>query len=202
MKSFLRKSLFLSLLRICDPERILALYKRALFRASASGGEGLRVTHRAEILLHGRNACVRIGANAIIDGSLECYDRGRLEVGDNVFIGRSRIYAAHSVKIGDYVLISDAVAVMDSDLHPKDADRRREVADGTARGVFPDVYTDVRGAPVLIGDDVWIGYGATVLKGVTVGRGAIIGARSVVTVDVPDFTIVAGAPARVLGSVR
>ena len=55
---------------------------------------------------------------------------------------------------------------------------------------------------MVIGDDVWIGYGATVLKGVTVGRGAIIGARSVVTVDVPDFTIVAGVPARVMGSAR
>ena len=200
--SSLRKSLLLPLLRILDPERLIALRKRALFRASVSGAEGLRVTHRAEILLHGRDARVRIGRNAIIDGSLECYDSGRLAVGDNVFIGRSRIYAAHSVTIGDYVLISDAVAVMDSDLHPSDADRRRQIADGTARGVFPDVYTGVKGEPVVIGDDVWIGYGATVLKGVTVGRGAIIGARSVVTVDVPDFAIVAGVPARVMGSAR
>lgn len=52
--------------------------------------------------------------------------------------------------------------------------------------------------PIVIGDDVWVGCGARVLKGVTIGTGAIIGAGSVVTRDVPPYSIVGGIPARVL----
>ena len=49
---------------------------------------------------------------------------------------------------------------------------------------------------IVIGNDVWIGYEAVILSGVTVGDGAIIGARAMVTKDVPPYTIVAGVPAR------
>jgi acetyltransferase-like isoleucine patch superfamily enzyme len=54
------------------------------------------------------------------------------------------------------------------------------------------------GRTQVIGPDVWIGYGATILGAVTVGAGAIVGARSVVTRDVPPYTVVAGSPARPL----
>lgn len=56
--------------------------------------------------------------------------------------------------------------------------------------------------PVEIGDDVWIGTRAVILPGVRVGKGAIIGAGAVVTKNVPDYTIVAGNPARVIGNRR
>ncbi|MEH2171306.1 DapH/DapD/GlmU-related protein [Nostoc sp.] len=52
--------------------------------------------------------------------------------------------------------------------------------------------------PILIGSNVWIGFDACILPGVTIGEGAIVGARSVVTQDVPPYTIVAGNPARVV----
>lgn len=48
----------------------------------------------------------------------------------------------------------------------------------------------------MIGNDVWIGYEAVVMQGVTIGDGAIIGARSLVTKDVPPYTIVGGSPAK------
>ena len=49
---------------------------------------------------------------------------------------------------------------------------------------------------IIIGNDVWIGYEAVILSGVTIGNGAIIGARAVVTRDVPPYTIAGGVPAK------
>jgi len=51
---------------------------------------------------------------------------------------------------------------------------------------------------VIIKNDVWIGFGATIMSGVTIGNGAVVAAESVVTKDVPDYAIVAGNPARVI----
>jgi acetyltransferase-like isoleucine patch superfamily enzyme len=53
--------------------------------------------------------------------------------------------------------------------------------------------------PVRIGRNVWIGFEACVLPGVVIGEGSIVGARSVITENVPPFTVVAGNPARIVG---
>jgi acetyltransferase-like isoleucine patch superfamily enzyme len=57
-----------------------------------------------------------------------------------------------------------------------------------------------RGGPVMVGDRAWIGFRAVVLPGVKIGKGAVVGAGSVVTRDVPSYTIVAGNPARAIGT--
>ena len=53
-------------------------------------------------------------------------------------------------------------------------------------------------SPIIIEDDVWIGYGAVITKGVTIRKGAIIGANAVVTKDVPEYAIVGGVPAKII----
>ncbi len=62
------------------------------------------------------------------------------------------------------------------------------------------VHWDTKGniitSPIVIKDYAWISFGSTVLKGVTIGKGAIVAAGSVVTRDVPDWTVVAGNPAK------
>jgi acetyltransferase-like isoleucine patch superfamily enzyme len=62
----------------------------------------------------------------------------------------------------------------------------------------PDFHD--RGGPVMVGDRAWIGFRAVVLPGVKIGEGAVVGAGSVVTRDVPSYTIVAGNPARAIGT--
>ena len=62
-------------------------------------------------------------------------------------------------------------------------------------GLWADKAWDNKG-DIVIGNDVWIGFEAVILAGVTIGDGAIIGARAVVTKDVPPYTIVGGVPAR------
>ena len=57
-----------------------------------------------------------------------------------------------------------------------------------------------RSLPILVGDDVWIGANATILRGVVIGRGAIIAAHAVVSKDVQPYEIVGGVPAKKIGS--
>ncbi len=85
---------------------------------------------------------------------------------------------------------------MDHDSHHPDfAKRRNDVVDW---GRGEKDWTHVAMAPVRIEDKVWIGFNAIVLKGVTVGTGSVVAAGAIVTRDVPPWTVVAGAPARVV----
>lgn len=94
------------------------------------------------------------------------------------FDGDLRVISVSSISIGSGCTVAWDVLIMDTDFHQID-------------GRNSDL-------PVVIGDRVWIGAGAKILKGVTIGDGAVIGADSVVTSDVKAGTIVAGNPARVL----
>jgi acetyltransferase-like isoleucine patch superfamily enzyme len=109
----------------------------------------------------------------------------KLVVGDHVVIGRHNIIAVkRSVSIGSYTRIGPYVQIIDHD-------------HGTARDTLIMEQEAVI-APVVIGEDVWIGVGARVLKGVTVGDHAVVAANAVVTSDVPPYAIVWGVPARLL----
>ncbi|WP_410000407.1 acyltransferase [Gemmata sp. SH-PL17] len=112
-----------------------------------------------------------------------------LVIGDDTFIGHGCSFSVgRSVRIGRHCLLASGVTVLDMDGHPVDANRRR-AGDPTP----PESI-----APVIIGDDVWIGRGAVILKGVSIGHRAIVAAHSVVTKNVPADAIVAGNPARVV----
>lgn len=64
--------------------------------------------------------------------------------------------------------------------------------------VFHDENDAISKGKIEIGDDVWIGYGSTILSGVKIGQGAIVAAGSVVVKDVPEYSIVGGVPAKIL----
>jgi acetyltransferase-like isoleucine patch superfamily enzyme len=111
----------------------------------------------------------------------------RLSIGDNSFLGHlCDLRIAQSITIGQHCLIAGGVTIADFDGHPLDPALRR-------RGVT-SLPADIH--PVIIGDDVWIGRGAMVLKGVRIGDRAIVGAQAVVSRDVPADCVVAGNPAR------
>lgn len=102
-------------------------------------------------------------------------------------IGTSIVSMA-KVTIGNRVRFAPQVVIMDTDGHVIDP------ADRHADAGVPQAL------PIVIEDDVWVGYGATILKGVTLGKGAVVGAGSIVTKSVPAHTIVVGNPAKPVGS--
>jgi acetyltransferase-like isoleucine patch superfamily enzyme len=111
-----------------------------------------------------------------------------ISIGDSFGMTGGVICASQEIRIGQRVTIGANSTIVDTDFHPLDAAQRRSnPLDGQA-------------APVVIEDDVFIGTQVLILKGVHVGAGAVIGAGSVVTADVPPGVLVAGNPARVLGS--
>ncbi len=110
---------------------------------------------------------------------------GQLLIGTQTGLSGAIICSVASIKIGARCLLGADVMVFDSDFHDLNpADRRS----GSQKWVE-------RARPVEIGDDVFIGARATIMKGVNIGAGAVVGAGSVVTRDVAPGTIVAGNPA-------
>lgn len=127
---------------------------------------------------------------------------GFLEVGDDATLVGAVIMCAERIVIGKRVLISYNVTIADSDFHPLDPEARK--LDAIANAPYGDrsrrpAYSS---RPVTIDDDVWIGIGAIILKGVHIGKGARIGAGAVVTTDVAPGIEVVGNPARPVGEAQ
>jgi acetyltransferase-like isoleucine patch superfamily enzyme len=136
-----------------------------------------------------------IGENGIIN----CYfsfDRpeARITIGRRCYIGKSHLVAAEHIAIGDDVVISWGTTIVDHDSHSLDWRQRTNDVAEWHQG--KKNWSGVAIAPITINENVWIGFGATILKGVTIGKGAVVGAASVVTKDVEPFTVVAGVPAK------
>lgn len=112
---------------------------------------------------------------------------GKITVGEGTTLSGTCIVSYDSVTLGKNILFGPEVVIMDGDGHP--ADRRLpDNAENKAKCT----------APVKIGDNVWIGLGATILKGVTIGDYAVVATHAVVVKDVPAHAVVAGNPAKVI----
>ena len=189
--------LFYNFFKRYDEEFKNLILKEKIF-SQLNADDSINVGPNAIVHNHGSKDNIRLGKGVIIDGILECYTKGELIINDYTYIGRSRIFAAQKVEIGKGVLISDHVVIMDSDLHPLSAKKRFNDMRNWNKGVFPDVYTNIESRPVILGDYVWVSANSVILKGVTIGEGSIIGAGSIVTKDIPPYTIVAGNPAKII----
>ena len=136
---------------------------------------------------------VRPGARFVVDGTVSLQrgvrivvDGGELRIGHGTNVnGLTKILVAESVRIGAECTLSWDVQILDNDFHAITVDGVERPSAGR----------------VLIGDKVWIGTRAVILKGVEIGDGAVVAAGAVVSRDVPPGTIVAGMPAKVVGKV-
>lgn len=112
-----------------------------------------------------------------------------IEIGSNTYINRnSFIDASYSILIGSDCMIGPGCYITDHD--------------HTISSCLPPSAGPLIGSPTVIQDRVWLGANCVILKGVTIGCGSVIGAGSVVTSDVPPFSVYAGVPARYLKSIQ
>ncbi len=111
-------------------------------------------------------------------------------MGKNSGMSGTLIYCSSCIKIGDYVNIGGGTRIIDTDFHSLDWRDRR---------VFNE--TNAKSVPVYIGDDVFIGAGCIICKGVSIGARSIIGAGSVVTKSIPPDQIWGGNPAEFIRNI-
>lgn len=129
---------------------------------------------------------VRLSARTTFSGARNAPHPPVIELGEETYVGHRVVFrAGHGITLGKRCYVASYVSFTGDPGHPLDPVRRR-----TEAAPVEELGT------VVVGDDVWIGEGALILGDVTIGDGAVVGARSVVTKDIPPFTVAAGAPAR------
>jgi acetyltransferase-like isoleucine patch superfamily enzyme len=151
-------------------------------KARATGD--IIIGDHVRLLAHWRSNRVGLSGPVI----LHTWEGGRIEIGDHTGASAVVISSRSGVKIGRHCNIGGNVRIYDHDFHTLDAEVRRG----------PRGCDDCATKPIIIGDDVFIGANAMILKGVTIDDRAVIGAGSVVTKDVPSDCIAAGNPAVII----
>lgn len=116
----------------------------------------------------------------------ECITSPVVSIGDRCLIGKGSGIVGHfSITIGNDVWTGHHVYITDQNHGYEDA-------------TIPISRQSQPERPVVIGDGSWLGFGSVVLPGVTIGKHVVIGANSVVTKDIPDYSVAVGSPARVI----
>ena len=147
------------------------------------------------LVFFGRGLELEIAANGRVDfgrfvwigdkTKIRCHE-GRVEIGDKTVMGQECTISAYQhVQIGQQCVIADRAMFIDFDHGVVEVER-------------PIRQQGIYKRNVIVGSNVWIGYGACVLRGVSVGDNSIVGTNSVVTKDVPANAVVAGIPARII----
>jgi len=167
-------------------------------------GKGSKLYPQARISnTQQKESLISIGRSTHVLGELLTFAHGgQIKVGNECYIGEgSRVWSAGIVHIGDRVLISHNVNIIDNQTHSLSASKRNE----HFRTIFSTGHPsqiNLGERPIVIEDDVWIACQSIILRGVRIGKGAVIGAGSVVTKDVPAWTVAQGNPAKFVREIQ
>jgi acetyltransferase-like isoleucine patch superfamily enzyme len=189
---FVRRVVLRNIVRAAYHQPILrTMCTRAGDRLMLDAGTGLPVIYGIDVVI---GDGVHLSGRSTFAGALRNDGRRpRLVVGNDTYLGHRLIISVDDeVSVGSHVHVADDVYICGYDAHPIDPTQRRSQ---------PGPVDYSGHSRIVIDDDVWICQGVMILKGVHIGRGAIIGAHAVVTRDVPAGAIVAGNPAKIVGSI-
>lgn len=130
----------------------------------------------------------KVGNNFQLGGACRISGPENIEIGNNVSIENNcSLYGQGGIKIGNNVMIASYIHIISQDHNFSELDK-------------PVRDQGINCKNIYIEDDVWIGINSVILKGVTIGRGSVVGAGSIVTKDIPPYSIAVGNPARVIKS--
>jgi acetyltransferase-like isoleucine patch superfamily enzyme len=166
---------------------IVRMLRRKLFARGRLKTDGICFIGPRVVLEIGKDAQISLGRWSWVGHGtkIRCHE-GKVEIGAKTVMGQEcTISAFQHVKIGRECVIADRVMFIDFDHGVVEVERPIRL-----QGIYK--------RDVNVGNNVWIGYGACILRGVTVGDNAIIGTNAVVTKDVPANAVVAGLPARII----
>lgn len=197
--------LFLIRLRLAILKRYWQIFGQILLYAYGVECQGKLHIHGFPLIRRHENACISLGSNIVLCSDSRFTDLGvskpvilrtlrdgaRISVGANTGLSGTAICAAISVEIGAQCLIGADVQIFDTDFHKiSPVDRCLDTK--------PE---NVSAAPVIIGDNVFIGAGCKIMKGVKIGKNSVIGAGSIVTKSIPENSIAVGNPAKVVSAI-
>jgi acetyltransferase-like isoleucine patch superfamily enzyme len=166
---------------------IVRMLRRKLWLGARLKLDGLAFIGPRVVLQVGKDASIELGRWSWLGHGtkIRCHE-GVVSIGAKTVMGQEcTISAFQHVKIGRECVIADRVMFIDFDHGVVEVERPIRL-----QGIYK--------RDVNVGNNVWIGYGACILRGVTVGDNAIIGTNAVVTKDVPANAVVAGLPARII----
>jgi acetyltransferase-like isoleucine patch superfamily enzyme len=162
-------------------------------------GRGTTIAWRR--LKHISGNLLSVGEDSIIHADISFEKSGgKIQIGSRTFVGRSDLVCYRSIIIGDDVIMSWGITIVDHDSHSIEWGRRRNDVRDWGNG--QKNWESIAHGPVVVGNKAWLGFNVSVLKGVTIGEGAVIGACSVVTRDIPPYSVAVGNPAKVVRLLR
>ncbi|MBK5269381.1 MAG: acyltransferase [Bacteroidia bacterium] len=137
-----------------------------------------------------------------------CYDRasfivgkkGKVEIGEFNILNGSTFICNESIKVGSHCMFAWGSVITDSWIYDQNLniEQRKKILYSTSKGQLRLLPLDIESNPVVIGDNVWVGFDAVILPGVKLGRGCIVGSKSVIAENIPAYAIVAGNPSRII----
>lgn len=150
-------------------------------------GKNVFIDKRVEFMRYAKNISIKEEV-VIKEGAriCSCNENATICIGERTTIGyHTFIFASEKIEIGQDCLIAPFVYIVDSNHGVERNQKINQQKNDTAS--------------IIIGHDVWIASGVTILKGVTIGDGAVVAANSLVNRDIPSNEIYGGSPARKIG---
>jgi len=183
--------------------RIISLYNYLRFRKLARIVGTVEIGFYFKVINKSKKKDnIIIKNNCSINASLISSETGKIHIGEYSTVRfKSKLKSNKGIYLGRYVIVSNNVTISDNDNHPISPYKRKKMCE---LGFYSDLWDWKHSVSkeIIIEDNVWIGEKSAILKGVRIGEGSIVAMHSIVTKNVPPYSIVAGNPAKIVKKIN